>query len=113
MKKLIMTAIMALSITASAMAADVSQTALDTLLASQSAQLSGDILPGETVTSIFVGALEGNADIKNECVTTGTDEVSCTLWITFSPMGETALEYKVNAAGTAMQSPFVNVARGH
>lgn len=108
-----MTAIMAISITATSMAADVSHDAFDALLNSKTVQLRGDVQADETVGSIVFSAITGNADIKNECVTTGSDEVSCTLWITYTPMGETALEYKVNAAGTAMQSDYVNVARGH
>ena len=111
--KFIMTAIMALSITATSMAADVSHEAFDALLNYKTVQLRGDVQADETVGSIVFNGLTGAADIKNECATTGADEVSCTLWIVYPQMGETAVEYKVNAAGTALQSDYVNVSRGH
>lgn len=112
--KLIMTAIMALSITATSMASDVSQTALDTLLGSSTTQVSGDILKDETVSSIYNNALEELAVVKNECVKSESskDELKCTLMLTTS-YGDTALIYNVNAAGTELQSVHVEVSRGH
>jgi hypothetical protein len=110
--KALMAAIMALSISGATFAADLNQTALDTLLSSTQTRVEGDIHEGETVVSIFVGALEGDADIKNECSVVSKDEAKCTLWLTFKPMGETALQYSVNAAGTALTNNMVTVSRG-
>jgi hypothetical protein len=110
--KLFMAAIMALSISGATFAADLNQTALDTLLSSTQTRLQGDVQQDETVISIFVSALEGNADIKNECAAVSKDESTCTLWITYSPMGETSLQYSVNAEGTALVNNMVTVSRG-
>lgn len=109
--KALVVAIMALSISSAVFAADLNQISLDTLLSAPSTRLVGDVRPEETVVSIFVDALEGNANIKNECKVSGA-VANCTLWLTYSPMGETALEYTVTAAGDQLLSNLITVSRG-
>lgn len=110
--KSFMATVLALSISGATFAADFNQTAMDTLLSSTETRVEGDVQADETVASIFTGALEDDADIKNECADVSNDEAKCTLWLTFKPMGETALQYSVNASGTALTNNMVTVSRG-
>lgn len=93
-------------------ASELNQTALNTLLTSETS-LSGDVHSYETVDSIYSKALKANAKIENTCsIVTGTKSARCILWLTFSPIGETALEYSVLLPGDKLLNSRVDVSRG-
>ena len=93
-------------------ASELEQTALNTLLTSET-RLSGDVHSHETVDSIYSNALRAKAKINNTCVeVVATRSARCILWLTFSPIGETALEYSVLLPGDVLQSSRVDVSRG-
>lgn len=93
-------------------ASELDQVALNTLLNSKTT-LSGDVHSHETVESIYTNALRANAKINNVCVeTVGSKSAKCILWLTFSPIGETALEYSVLLPGDKLLGSRVDVSRG-
>ncbi|MBY0416042.1 MAG: hypothetical protein K2Q18_17860 [Bdellovibrionales bacterium] len=107
--KIISTLVMAFTLSTTAMAADLNETALKTLLSSPEVTLEGDVHSYETVGSIYAQAV-GKAKIKNECIVSGKT-AKCILWINYS-LGETALEYSVDSTGETLLSSYVSVARG-
>lgn len=112
MKTLIAT-IMALSISSSVFAGDLNSKALKTLLSTPGIGLTGDVHSYETVESIYQNAIEANAKIQNDCgISKDAEDVKCILWITYSPMGETALEYVVSSSGDKLISKWIMVSRG-
>ncbi len=111
--KFITAIVMTLGLSAVAQASDLNQNALETLLNTPDLSVNGDVHSYETVESIYNSAVESNARIDNQCEVIRSSKIAkCTLWLTFKPMGETAIEYTVNLPGTSMNSNFVNVARG-
>lgn len=92
-------------------ASGLSENALNTLLNSKT-ELVGDVHAVETVKSIYEGAISSNAKIHNECEIINKKEAKCILWLTFSPLGETALEYFVILPGNQLKSQIVKVYRG-
>lgn len=112
MKTLIVT-VMALSISSSVFAGDLNSTALKTLLSTPGTSLVGDVHSYETVASIYQSAIDAKANIENDCeITKDSENADCILWLTFSPMGETALQYSVSATGDKLVSKVINVSRG-
>lgn len=112
MKALIL-ASLALGLSTSVMAADLNQTALSTLLTTKGLTVSGDVHSHETFKSIYGNAVKNGAKISNECTElAGSNTADCTLWLTFSPMGETAIQYSVYLPGTELVSTRLDVSRG-
>ena len=103
--------VLALITSFSAFAESLSETALKTLLSSKTIVI-GDVHSDESVQSIYKNALSSNAKIENECRIISDKEAKCTLWLTYSPLGETALEYVVLLPGDKLQSPIIAVSRG-
>lgn len=111
--KLLSALLMTLSLSFSVQASDLNQTALETLLSTPNLQVTGDVHSYETFDSIYQGALEANARIENECrVKEGGRVADCILWINFSPIGETAVEYKILLPSGKLFSQLLFVSRG-
>lgn len=111
--KCFLTLILGLGLTTIAGAADLNQNALQALLVTENISLDGDVHSDETVTSIYDSAIAGNAKINNICTIIKASSIAkCTLWITYSPMGETAIEYTVNLPGTSLATNNAYVSRG-
>lgn len=112
MKTLII-ALVALTFTTSAWSANLHQSALNTLLTTSGLVVAGDVHPNETAQSIYADAKRSGASIVNRCkVIEGQNIASCVLWLTYSPIGETAIEYSVVLPGEAMADRMINVSRG-
>lgn len=95
-----------------ASASSLNERALEALLSSQ-VSLRGDVHSYETIESIYANAQKSQARINNNCeVVRNTNKASCTLWLNFSPIGETALDYEVLLPGDQVISNFVTVSRG-
>lgn len=112
--KYITAMIMALGLAALAQASDLTQNALKTLLeSSNDISLDGDVHSNETVVGIYNSAVSAGAKIENKCAVIKASNIAkCTLWITYSPMGETAIDYVVNLPGTSLESNNAYVSRG-
>lgn len=111
--KILMATVMALSLSASAFAGDLNSSALKTLLSTSGTSLVGDVHSYETLASIYQGAIDAKANIENDCeISKGSENADCILWLTFSPMGETALQYSVSPTGDKLVSKIINVSRG-
>lgn len=110
--KALLALVMTLSFSLSAQAKDLNKTALDTLLSTPGVQVSGDVHSYETLESIYKGAVVNGARIENECIILNSRIADCTLWLTFSPIGETAIQYSVFLPGDKLVSTIVEVARG-
>ncbi len=103
---------MTFALTLSAQAKDLNQNALEALLSTPGVQVSGDVHAHETLESIYKGAVSNGAKVQNECIILNSRIADCTLWLTFSPMGETAVLYSVYLPGDKLVSTIVEVARG-
>ncbi|MBC7711901.1 MAG: hypothetical protein H7177_01080 [Rhizobacter sp.] len=105
--------VMALGLTTVALADDIEQNALKSLISSSNEiTLEGDVHSTETVKEIYENAVNAGAKIENVCTIMAAAKIAkCTLWITY-PVGESALEYVVNLPGTSLASTAVNVSRG-
>lgn len=111
--KYISALVMALGLTTLAHASDLNQKALEALLNASNLSLDGDVHSDETVIGIYNSAVSANAKIENNCVAVQSSKIAkCTLWITYSPMGETAIDYIVSLPGNTLASNIVYVARG-
>ncbi len=95
-----------------AFADSLNDKALETLLASKETTVVGDVRAHETVSSIYNHAIESKAAIRNVCRPLNSEIANCILWITFGPIGETALVYQVFIPGDKLTSNIVDVARG-
>lgn len=103
---------LALGLSSQVMASSLNETALKTLLTTPGIQVAGDVHSDETLESIYQGAVEAGARIENECSPINSRYAKCTLWLTFKPIGETALQYTVELPGTKLASSIIEVARG-
>ena len=93
-------------------ASDLNERALKALLSTK-VSLTGDVHSYETMDSIYSKALDSGAVINNNCeVVKNSNNAKCILWLTFSPMGETAREYSVVLPGDELSSNVVSVSRG-
>lgn len=103
---------MTIALSAPAMAKDLNITSLDTLLNTPGVAVTGDVHAHETLDSIYKNAVRNGAKIENECIILNSRIADCTLWLTFKPMGETAIQYSVYLPGDKLVSTIVEVARG-
>jgi hypothetical protein len=111
--KCVITLLLGFGLSTIANAADLNQNALQALLATENIALDGDVHSDETVTSIYDSAIAANAKINNICIAVKASPIAkCTLWITYSPIGETAIEYTVNLPGTSLATNNAYVSRG-
>lgn len=110
--KAILALTMTFALSFAALAKDLNQNALEALLNTPGVQVAGDVHAHETLDSIYKGALKAEAKIENECIILNSRIADCTLWLTFSPMGETAIQYSVYLPGDKLVSTIVEVARG-
>lgn len=107
------TLVMVLGLASVAQASDLNQNALNTLLNTPDLTIEGDVFSYETATSIYNLGLKAGARIENKCEVIKASKIAkCILWITYNPIGETALEYTVNLPGNTLNSNIVYVSRG-
>ena len=104
--------VLALGLSSLAMAQNLNETSLQTLLTTPGTILVGDVHANETVRSIMANAEANGAKIVNECTPVSKKVAKCILWITYTPIGETALVYEVELPGSKLLSSTIEVARG-